>query len=219
MRPAERTNYYTLRQEKNRTALDELESEYQKVCARMSITMSYLPNLMILHSMRVTRHKTDFCLVVHQRVKNIEEMDDNRKTRVADMLRQQQSKVATNTSRSRGASVSTTGSTGQTWSSVVKTGVPASSSSSTSSSSSIPTRQEIAQSPRRTGRSEYVPVMPRSSTILFNPIFLVILPTVALPFLYIVDLSLIDLILTFHLAPSSKFNNQLTYANPQTTII
>ena len=91
-----------------------------------------------------------------QRIKSLEEMEDNRKSRVADKVRLQQTQVGTTTSRQRGATLGSTSASGQSWSAVVKSAANATPASPTATSSSVSTRSDGIKTPSKNTRSEYV---------------------------------------------------------------
>lgn len=88
-----------------------------------------------------------------QRIKDLEEMEDNRKTRVESKVRQQQNQSPSPSARQKAATLAAPG---VSWSSVVKASIPASSPSSTEvpATSSVPA--ERPKTPQRAGRAEYV---------------------------------------------------------------
>ena len=92
-------------------------------------------------------------------------MEDNRKNRVADKVRQQQTTGSVSPSRSRGATLGASTSTGQSWSSVVKSGATAAASSGTTATAASSSRADGTQSPMRGTKAEYVNCRARSGIL------------------------------------------------------
>ena len=93
-----------------------------------------------------------------QRIKSLEEMEDNRKSRVSDKVRLQQTQASTTTSRQRGATLGSTSGSGQSWSAVVKSGANATPTSSPVTSSSASSRSDGVKSSVKNTGPEYVGV-------------------------------------------------------------